>query len=279
MAAALVAPTRRPATNAVVHTTAMFKLSLHPSACADATTCLQGAVSLLDGMTMRHHDQLGGVLVSYSNPQIEQNQTARIVHMAGYVDVYVTASVKVFKPKVGKTLTGRVNKIGVDFVGLLVMETFNVSIAAIDLPIDFQHNPVDEKNVTSQGGCWESASDGGGHRIGFGTVVTFNVKKISEYDDVVHLIGSLAEDGTGSEEFLFGGIGGDGAGDDAGAFNPEAPGSFEKPKKQPKTPKSEKKEKKEKKPKKEKKEKSGKKRGMEGKEKEGGEKREKKRKK
>ena len=86
-------------------------------------------------------------------------------------------------------------------------DVFNASLAATDLPRDFVHNPAED--------VWESAEDGGAHRVGVGTECVFSVKKISEYDDVLHLIGSMAEEGTGALEFL-GGDGGDGDGDGDG---------------------------------------------------------------
>ena len=178
----------RAGADAVLSTTATFKLSLHPSAVADRNTSLQGARELLDGMLMRHNDRLGGVLVSYEKPRLVDHADLRIVHMAGYVDVNVRAKVKVFTPKVGSKLKGRVNKIGVDHVGLLV------------------------------------------------------------HDDVLHLIGSMAEEGTGALDFL----GGDGA--DARS----APAAKEETEKTKKKEKTEKKEKKAKKAKKEKKAKKAK---------------------
>lgn len=230
----------RAGADAVLSTTATFKLSLHPSAVADRNTSLQGARELLDGMLMRHNDRLGGVLVSYEKPRLVDHADLRIVHMAGYVDVNVRAKVKVFTPKVGSKLKGRVNKIGVDHVGLLVHDVFNASLTAADLPRDFVHNPAED--------VWESAEDGGAHRVGVGTECVFSVRKISEYDDVLHLIGSMAEEGTGALDFL----GGDGA--DARS----APAAKEETEKTKKKEKTEKKEKKAKKAKKEKKAKKAK---------------------
>jgi DNA-directed RNA polymerase I subunit RPA43 len=225
----------RAGANAVLSTTATFKLSLHPSAVADRGTSLQGARDLLDGMLMRHHDRLGGVLVSYEKPRLVHHADLRIVPMAGYVDVCVKAKVRVFTPKVGSKLVGRVNKIGVDHVGVLVHDVFNASLAAKDLPRDFVHNPAED--------VWESAEDGGAHRVGVGTECVFGVKKISEYDDVLHLIGSMAEEGTGAVDFL---------GDDEVQ---DGDVRADEPAKEPRREKKARKEKKEKTPKREKTEK------------------------
>jgi len=88
--------------------------------------------------------------------------------------------------------------------------------------------------------------------VGVGTECVFSVKKISEYDDVLHLIGSMAEEGTGALEFL-GGDGGDGDGDGDGDARDEAAEKKEKKARKAKKAKKEKKEKTEKKEKKEKK--------------------------
>lgn len=183
------------AANAVVTKKATVKLGLHPGAIADA---VNGARALLDGMLMRHHDQLGGVLMSYSDDEIVGSD-ARIIAYAGYVDVHVSLRARVFCPAVGTKLLGVVNKVGVDFIGLLVHGVFNVSIAADQIREEFIHNPVDP---TSPGGCWESAVDGGQHRIGVGSSVVFGVKAVSEFDDVLHLIGSLTEEGTGEAAYV-----------------------------------------------------------------------------
>ena len=173
----------------VITKSAVFKLGIHPSAMHDA---LGGAKELLDGMLMRHHHQLGGVLVSYADARLVGSD-ARIIHQAGYCDVHVRCTARVFCPKPGRKLLGAVNKVGADFVGMLVMGVFNASVSAADISDEFIHNPID----ASPGGCWESAEDNGEHRIAVGDEVVFVVKAVSEHDDVLHLLGSLKEEGTG----------------------------------------------------------------------------------
>ena len=173
----------------VITKSAVFKLGIHPSAMHDA---LGGAKELLDGMLMRHHHQLGGVLVSYADARLVGSD-ARIIHQAGYCDVHVRCTARVFCPKPGRKLLGVVNKVGADFVGMLVMGVFNASVSAADISDEFIHNPID----SAPGGCWESAEDNGEHRIAVGDEVVFVVKAVSEHDDVLHLLGSLKEEGTG----------------------------------------------------------------------------------
>jgi DNA-directed RNA polymerase I subunit RPA43 len=95
---------------------------------------------------------------------------------------------------------GKVNKVGADFVGLLVMGVFNASVASADISDEFIHNPID----ASPGGCWESAEDNGEHRIAVGSDVVFVVKAVSEHDDVLHMLGSLKETNTGEATRVLG---------------------------------------------------------------------------
>ena len=183
-------------TSSVVTKPAVFKLGVHPSAMHDA---LGGAKELLDGMLMRHHHQLGGVLVSYADARVVGTD-ARIIHQAGHCDVHVRCTARVFCPEPGRKLVGTVNKVGADFVGLLVMGVFNASVASADISDEFIHNPIDQ----SPGGCWESAEDNGEHRIAVGSDVVFVVKAVSEHDDVLHMLGSLKETRTGEATRVLG---------------------------------------------------------------------------
>ena len=63
--------------NSTVTKRATFTLAMHPSAVTDAHA---GARELLDSMLMRHHDQLGGVLMAYSDEKIV-GTSSRIIHM------------------------------------------------------------------------------------------------------------------------------------------------------------------------------------------------------
>ena len=56
---------------------------------------------------------------------------------------------------------GAVADDGLFDVGVLVHDVFNASLAAKDLPRDFVHNPAED--------VWESAEDGGAHRVAVGT--------------------------------------------------------------------------------------------------------------
>jgi len=117
----------------------------------------------------------------------------RVIHTAGYVDVCVRSTCKVFLPVRGSRLVGVVNKIAHDFIGALVLDKFNVAIAS--------DNIREELVSCSEEGCWKSAWDDA-HTLRVGSQVVFTVKSVSETDDVVLLVGALLEEGTGEREYV-----------------------------------------------------------------------------
>ena len=198
--------------DAVVTKHAIVTLGLHPSAMDDPE---RGSREILDGMLMRHHDQLGGVLMSYDDVRVHpRSRTAGIIHLAGHVSLDVETTARVFCPVVGSVLRGVVNKVGVDFIGLLVLGVFNVSVGADDIRDGLVHNPapIDDE---CPGGRWEETSPSPidrEHVIRVGSTVLFTVKSVSELDDVLHLIGSLTDEARTGEIGYVESVGGGGAG-------------------------------------------------------------------
>lgn len=77
---------------------------------------------------MRHSDILNGVPVNYEGFEIEQ-RAGSILEESPYIHFDVKVNVILFKPTIGSTLVGTVNKLGIDHVGCLVHNCFNASIA------------------------------------------------------------------------------------------------------------------------------------------------------
>ena len=160
---------------------AVFTVAVHPSALRDP---LRGARAVLDAAAMRHCDALGGVLMSYADARLagtsgretrgdasasdssdssdsseastSDEESAigfgRVLHASGHVDVCVRARCEVFMPVRGSRLVGTVNKVAHDFIGALVLDTFNVAIAAENIREELVSS-VDETE------CWKSAWD------------------------------------------------------------------------------------------------------------------------
>ena len=202
----------------------MFTVALHPSALADP---LAGARAVLDAMKMRHVDALGGVLMAYDDEALcgarrrerdddgdddgdDETSTSesddaeaddddgrggfgRVLHASGHVDVRVRARCEVFTPVKESRLVGTVNKIAHDFIGALVLDRFNVAIAA--------ENIREELVSSSDDGCWRSAWDAT-HVIKVGSQIVFTVKAVTESDDVVLLRGAMKDPATGEREYV-----------------------------------------------------------------------------
>ena len=212
------------ASSAVATRSCVFTVALHPSALADP---LAGARAVLDAMKMRHVDALGGVLMAYDDEALcgarrrerdddgdddgdDETSTSesddaeaddddgrggfgRVLHASGHVDVRVRARCEVFTPVKESRLVGTVNKIAHDFIGALVLDRFNVAIAA--------ENIREELVSSSDDGCWRSAWDAT-HVIKVGSQIVFTVKAVTESDDVVLLRGAMKDPATGEREYV-----------------------------------------------------------------------------
>lgn len=88
----------------------------------------EGVKEELKSKLMKYSDVLEGVPVNYEKIQIQQ-RTGSIVDELPYIHFDVKVNFIVFKPTVGSTLVGVVNKFGADHVGCLVHNCFNASVS------------------------------------------------------------------------------------------------------------------------------------------------------
>lgn len=71
--------------------------------------------------------RLGGILLGYEN--IKMTHEKGIIHNdSSGIHIDLEGDFYVFKPTIGREMQGIVNRKGKDFVGVLVYNTFNVSI-------------------------------------------------------------------------------------------------------------------------------------------------------
>ena len=100
------------------------RMSLSPSYIGRVS---EGVVEHLNSDILQYSKELGGVILSYCNPSVQQrlgcilDEQPRI-----HFDLHVTYYL--FAPKVGDVLWGKVNKLGEDHVGCLVNDCFNASV-------------------------------------------------------------------------------------------------------------------------------------------------------
>lgn len=100
------------------------RLSLSPSYIGKVS---EGVIEHLDSDILQYSKELGGVILSYSDPKVQQRLGSILDEQPRiHFDLYVTYCL--FAPRVGDLLWGKVNKLGEDHVGCLVNDCFNASV-------------------------------------------------------------------------------------------------------------------------------------------------------
>lgn len=141
--------------------------------------------------TYRYNEDCEGVIVSYSNEKIS-SQHAQVHPYFPYLRVKVLCTVVVFQPLQDARLTGIVNKIGSDYIGLLVLGFINVSIPAKYIKKDIKPRFGEMSWVSSKNEQ---------HRIAVGIRVWFRVKEVLRNGEFMSLTGSLDTSDTGAVGF------------------------------------------------------------------------------
>lgn len=167
---------------------AKFVVDLHPS---KSGSLLEGVREYLSAMLLRWSDDFEGVVLGYRKERITSRQ-ASVCYWHPMVRVDAAAELVLFKPKPGHVLVGTVNKIGRDYLGLLAMGVFNVSIAREDIRSDL--------HCSQEGDCWVSGSNSA-HQVFEGTAVRFVVTGV-EREGFVTMTGALQQRWTGDVEVV-----------------------------------------------------------------------------
>lgn len=97
----------------------------------------------LDLLLMSYYEPVGGVVIAYENIRFESDK-ARVVAESPFAHVWVTVDFLVWAPKKGSVLQGWVNLQSASHVGLLVENTWNVSIPKEKIPAGWSHHEVRE---------------------------------------------------------------------------------------------------------------------------------------
>ncbi|KAJ3175395.1 hypothetical protein HDU87_006215 [Geranomyces variabilis] len=138
---------------------------------------------------MRRVDELDGVVLGYANVKAIDN-VARVIDDSPFCHFVVRATCWVFRPVVGETRVGVVNKVSSDHVGLLVHGVFNASI-----PADKIHRERLSFDHTTE--AWMQPGDGAATKdivLGVGAVVRFTIVELTKANEMLTIGGSLIED-------------------------------------------------------------------------------------
>ncbi|KZC05016.1 PREDICTED: DNA-directed RNA polymerase I subunit RPA43 [Dufourea novaeangliae] len=95
-------------------------------------TNLNAALNEILSSNLNSYDtELKGFLLAYKNPKL-LTPLGEIFYDTCFIHVDIEAEFYVFRPEVGCLLKGTINKKGLDYIGVLVHKTFNVSIPKPD---------------------------------------------------------------------------------------------------------------------------------------------------
>ncbi|KAG8957947.1 hypothetical protein FRC03_009668 [Tulasnella sp. 419] len=183
-----------------------------------------GVEEMLDSLVMKHVPALRGVLLAHSNIEFLQ-QNATIEADSPFAITKILFDATVWSPRVGMTLTAKVNLFSPDHISLLIHRTFNVSIPRNHIPKDeyvFEYGPaendpefgagaddfrmdIDEENQDAGDhiesvGKWVRQSTGervGGHD----GLIEFTVIGLTMVNQMISIVGSLQPDPFSPEYF------------------------------------------------------------------------------
>jgi DNA-directed RNA polymerase I subunit RPA43 len=147
---------------------------------------LHHAVELhINSLLLKYSEKMKGVPIAC--PQFLIRSTSAIVNTDfPLLHLEVLATMVVFAPAVGARLTGRVNQVSADHVGMLVMGCFNASIPSSKMKPSLKYD--EEQSV------WRTKGD---QHLATNSLVTFDVTGFDYVDEVYYIQGSILSDDTG----------------------------------------------------------------------------------
>jgi len=101
-----------------------YHIALHPF---HLNNINESVKDLLNQGISKYDKKLGGILLGYHDIKL-LSSTGAVSNDSFFIHTDVAAAFYLFKPEIGKILTGTVNKKSEDHVGCLVHKTFNVSL-------------------------------------------------------------------------------------------------------------------------------------------------------
>lgn len=173
---------------------AALDVEVHPSLAHDPA---QAVRRTLDGWLLRVREEFDGVVLAHKDVSVH-GASGAVLSYAPYVRVRARARLLLFRPAAGRRVVGRVNHVGADHVGLVVLGAFNAALARADVRGTLS---ADVANARWAGGGGGAEA---GHVLGLGDDVVFTVKQAQEVDGggLLHITGELTAPDTGNVEWL-----------------------------------------------------------------------------
>lgn len=89
----------------------------------------KGITEHLSSKILKYSTDFNGVLLSYSKPTLIRKE-GKILDEQPHIHFDVTYFATIFRPVLGSVFCGTVNKVGVDHVGCLLYDCFNVTVVS-----------------------------------------------------------------------------------------------------------------------------------------------------
>eukprot|EP00468_Gymnochlora_sp_CCMP2014_P008501 CAMPEP_0167746612 /NCGR_PEP_ID=MMETSP0110_2-20121227/3808_1 /TAXON_ID=629695 /ORGANISM="Gymnochlora sp., Strain CCMP2014" /LENGTH=185 /DNA_ID=CAMNT_0007631393 /DNA_START=86 /DNA_END=643 /DNA_ORIENTATION=- len=89
---------------------------------------LKGAEEQLNLLLFTYSKTLRGVIVSYSDVKVKSFK-GKMFQGLSHVEIPISVKFLLYSPSIGSLISGRVNKVGPDFLGLITEGVFNISVA------------------------------------------------------------------------------------------------------------------------------------------------------
>lgn len=145
----------------------------------------------LDPLLMTYYEPVDGVVLAYDNVRFE-TRTAKIIAEAPYAHVWTTVDLLVWRPTKGMVVQGWVNLQSASHIGLLVDNTWNVSIPFARIPAGWRYSEGvaegEDVDETPAEGAW--LDEKGGRVEG---LLRFVVESVKAGGSIFIMEGSLLD--------------------------------------------------------------------------------------
>jgi hypothetical protein len=166
----------------------------------DTRSAKMGIEMALAQMILKYDQALGGVLVAFWNIKLADSAAIVLETDPAYVIVYCSATLLVFKFEVMDKLVGKVNKVGKDHLGMVVMDAFNVSVTQKNMGNKYVYSGLLNAWKTKdnqEAGQKKRKNNDNQDVIKEGSYVAFQVESINDENGYFSVEGSISSTGTG----------------------------------------------------------------------------------
>jgi len=127
---------------------------------------------------------IGSVMLSYWDIRLLQD-TGRIIGESAQIHFPIEFKALLFSPSIGSKLVGKVIKIGIDYIGLLVFGIFNASIAQTETDSEYCKD--------EEGNFWFKRSQPE-KRIVLDQILEFTIIGVNKSSQQIAIVGSLKDE-------------------------------------------------------------------------------------